>query len=111
MISSAIERRKMMFTMIKRPAAAVKDRTVYIELYGENRISYRVLCGRIDSHGETVYTYGVEIEDRLNCEKEAIPDFSRSVEDAVHFAESLIACRARPKQIYSKALGFLVVSI
>ena len=49
-------------------------------VYGDNKIAYRVVSGRIDLFGDEVSTYGIEAEDYTNGEKEGIPDFSRNIE-------------------------------
>lgn len=100
-----------MFGKIRRIKRKVVGKTVYMEVYGDNKIAYRVTAGRMDIYGETVITYGIEAEDPVSGEKEMIPDFSRNVEDAVDFAEMLITKKIHPRQIYSKALGYLCISI
>lgn len=100
-----------MFGIMKRVRNEVWDRTVYMEVFGDNKVAYRVTSGRMRQFGEEIITYGIEAEDHETGEKETIPDFSRNIEDAVDFAEMLISSRMRPKQIYSKALSYLCVSI
>lgn len=96
-----------MFNTVKKVKSKVTDRTVYMEVYGENKVAYRVISGRI---GKNV-TYGIETEDYNTGEKEVIPDFSRNMEDAVCFAEMLIKSKTSPKYIYIKALDYLRLSI
>lgn len=100
-----------MFGIVKRIRHEVKDKTVYMEIYGDNKTAYRVLSGKLMMYGDEFITYGIEVIDRRSGEKECIPDFSRNIEDAVAFAEALISDRSRPRQLYSKALDFLRVSI
>lgn len=100
-----------MFGIMRRKNREVRDRTVYMEVYGDNKVAYRVVSGRIDLFGDEVSTYGVEAEDFTSGEKEGIPDFSRNIEDAVDFAEMLISGRVKPRQVYNKALNYLCVSI
>lgn len=100
-----------MFGFMKKVNSDVWDRTVYMEVFGDNKVSYRVTSGRMIHFGEETITYGIEAEDQLTGEKEAIPDFSHNIEDAVDFAEILISDRLRPRQIYGKALKYLCVSI
>lgn len=100
-----------MFGIMRKIKRELKDRTVYMEVYGDNKIAYRVVAGKISLFGEDVNTYGVEAEDYETGEKEIIPDFSRDIEDAVDFTEMLITGRIRPRQMYSKALNYLCVSI
>ncbi|MDE5620102.1 MAG: hypothetical protein K2O29_07570, partial [Ruminococcus sp.] len=82
-----------MFNTVKKVKNQVTDRTVYMEVYGENKVAYRVISGRI---GKTV-TYGIETEDYKTGEKEVIPDFSLNMEDAVCFVEMLIKSKTSPK--------------
>lgn len=100
-----------MFGTVKKKVQEVRDKTLYMEIYGENKVAYRVLSGRMQLFGDEVITYGVEVIDRKSGEKECIPDFSRNIEDAVVFAESLITNRSKPRQLYGRALDFLRVSI
>lgn len=100
-----------MFGMVRKIKREVRDRTVYMEVFGDNKVSYRVIVGRIYLNGEDVVTYGVEAEDFRTGERECIPDFSRDIEDAVDFAEMLISAKARPSQLYGRALNYLWVSI
>ena len=100
-----------MFGTVKKKVREVRDTTLYMEIYGDNKVAYRVLSGRMQLFGYEVITYGVEVIDRKSGEKECIPDFSRNIEDAVVFAESLITNRSKPRQLYGRALDFLRVSI
>ena len=100
-----------MFGTVKKKVQEVRDKTLYMEIYGENKVAYRVLSGRMQLFGDEVITYGVEVIDRKSGEKECIPDFSRNIEDAVVFAESLITNRSKPRQLYGRSLVFLRVSI
>ena len=100
-----------MFGTVKKKVQEVRDKTLYMEIYGDNKVAYRVLSGRMQLFGDEVITYGVEVIDRKSGDKECIPDFSRNIEDAVVFAESLITNRSKPRQLYGRALDFLRVSI
>lgn len=100
-----------MFGIMRKVNREVKDRTVYMEVFGDNKVAYRVITGKISLFGDEVNTYGIEAEDYTNGDKEIIPDFSRNIEDAVDFAEMLISGKVKPKQMYNKALNYLCVSI
>ena len=100
-----------MFGTVKKKVREVRDKTLYMEIYGDNKVAYRVLSGRMQLFGDEVITYGVEVIDRTSGEKECIPDFSRNIEDAVVFSFSLITNRSKPRQLYGRALDFLRVSI
>ena len=100
-----------MFGIIRKKKQDVRDRTVYMEVCADNKVSYRVIAGRLFSGGDNIITYGIEAQDMSSGEFETIPDFSRDIEDAVDFAEMLITSRTRPEGIYSRALSYLCVSI
>lgn len=100
-----------MFGIMRKAKREVKDSTVYMEIFGDNNVAYRVITGKIAFLGEEITTYGVEAEDYISGEKETINDFSRDMEDAVDFAEMLISGRVKPVHIYDKALHYLCVSI
>lgn len=87
-----------MFTKIP-----VTDKTIYMEIYGQNKVSYRVTAGRMGN----IITYGIETTDSISGETETIPDFSKNLEDAVGFVENLIKNRISPKYVYIKALDYL----
>lgn len=100
-----------MFGSLTKKKNVVRDRTVYMEVFAENRVAYRVTAGRLDDCGRSYVTYGIEAEDKRSGDKESIADFSRNIEDAVGFAEILISSRTRPRSIYNKALSYLCISI
>ena len=75
-----------MFGIVKRIKHEVRDKTIYMEIFGENKVTYRVLSGRMCIYGDEIITYGIEVIDHKNGEKELIADFSRNIEDAVAFA-------------------------
>ncbi|MBQ8181074.1 MAG: hypothetical protein IJ010_03750 [Ruminococcus sp.] len=100
-----------MFGIVRKTKHEVRNRTVYMEVYGDNKVAYRVTAGWINPCGENICTYGVEAEDYTSGEKETIPDFSRNVEDAVDFVEMMITKRIRPKNMYDRALNYLCISI
>ena len=89
----------------------VTDRKVYMEIFSDRRISYRVTAGRAVRFGEEIDIYGIEAEDSRTGEAEKIADFSPDIEDAVAFAERLTAERTKPRQLYSRALNFLYLLI
>lgn len=100
-----------MFGIMRKIKRNVTDRTVYMEVYGENNVAYRVIAGKMEIFGDEINTYGIEAEDYGSGTIEAIPDFSHSLEDAVDFTEMLISGKVPPKHIYNKALSYLCVSI
>ena len=100
-----------MFGMLRKNRKVIRDRTVYMEVCGANKVAYRVIAGKMTWFGEDTAVYGIEAEDMVSGESETIPDFSRNIEDAVDFAEMLISDRTGPRQLYSRALNYLCISI
>ena len=100
-----------MFGIVKRNKREVLDRTLYMEIFGDNKVAYRVLSSRMTLFGDEVITYGIEVYDHKSGHRECIADFSTNIEEAVAFAESLINNRSCPRQLYSRALNYLSVSI
>ncbi|WP_019678507.1 hypothetical protein [Ruminococcus flavefaciens] len=100
-----------MLSIVKKAKQEVIDKTIYMEIFGENKVAYRVLSSRMNLCGDEFITYGIEVYDHKNGEKECIPDFSNNIEDAVAFAELLISYRSRPRQLYGKALDYLRVTL
>lgn len=100
-----------MFGATVRSRCEIRDRTIYMEVYGDNKVSYRVTAARMLKNSRQAVTYGIEVEDAKAGEKEAIPDFSPDIEDAVDFVEMLISQKIRPSRLYSKALKYLCISI
>jgi len=64
-----------MFGIIRKKKQEVRDRTVYMEVCADNKVSYRVVAGRLFSGVGDVVTYGIEAQDMRTGEYEAIPDF------------------------------------
>ncbi|MBR1824112.1 MAG: hypothetical protein IJ779_07760 [Ruminococcus sp.] len=100
-----------MFAVLKNKVTDVTDRTVYLEIFSDRKVAYRVTAGRTVRHGKESNTYGIEAVDSRTGETERIADFSPDIEDAVAFAEMLTAERAKPRQLYSRALNFLYLLI
>ncbi|MBQ1519781.1 MAG: hypothetical protein IIZ53_08030 [Ruminococcus sp.] len=100
-----------MFGTIKSSKSDVISKTVYMELFSDRKIAYRVTAGRTMRFGEEINIYGIEATDSRTGETERISDFSPDIEDAVAFAEMLNLQKARPKQLYGKALGYLRMTI
>ncbi len=100
-----------MFGLIRKKKQEVRDRTVYMEVFGGNKISYRVTSGKVDHEDAEIITYGIEVEDSRTGQREVISDFSRNIEDAVDFAEILISAETPPFRLYNQALNYLMISI
>ena len=100
-----------MFKSAKFKGGDVIDRMVYLEIFSERKISYKVTVGRIIRFGEEINTYGIEAKNSLTGEVEIIADFSSIVDDAVAFVEMLASNNVRPRNIYAMALCYLMISI
>jgi len=96
-----------MLKTLRKVKQEIYDTSVYLEIYGDNKTAYRVISGKTDTLGTPSQVYGIEVQDCTTGETESIPDFSKSVEDAVSFTGLLVKNRCRPKNIYSLALGYL----
>ena len=62
-------------------------------------------------HIVQTYSNSIGKKEKKTGEKEIIQDFSRNIEDAVDFAELLINTRTKPRNLYTKALNYLCISI
>ena len=100
-----------MFRKINKDSRQLINRTVYMELFSDRKISYRVTAGRTFRAGEEIDTYGIEAVDSRTGEFADISDFSPDIEDAVAFAEMLSAQKTVPRKLYEKALRFLSITI
>lgn len=77
---------------------------IYLEIYGVNRVIYRVTSSVIKRMGKTAVVYGVSLEDIRTGEQECIENFSDKIENALDFAEMLILQKVPPYRLYSEAL-------
>lgn len=100
-----------MFEIVKKVKRYIREKTLYMEILGDNKVAYRVLSVKMMIYGDEIITYGIEIVDKKSGNTECISDFSRNIEDAVAFVESLITNKSRPRQLYNRALDYLRVSI
>ena len=85
------------------------NRTVYVEVLGNNMITYRITESIILIEDEEKHTYGVEIESNFGDKgvKESITDFSPSLSEVVEFTEKLIRNTVLPTSLYDIALDYL----
>lgn len=84
-----------------------KNTAVYMEVYGVNRIIYRVTASVIKRKGRNTAVYGVSLEDMRTGDAESLEDFSDDMEKAIDFAHELVHKKARPYMLYSEALRHL----
>lgn len=98
-----------MLTTLKREKIVAQEKTGYMEVVGNNRVTYRVTICRIVQNGEEYNTYGIEAETGIGPIKfkESIDDFSRELKTAVAFAEMLVKYNIKPSLIFNAALCFL----
>ncbi|MBQ8515520.1 MAG: hypothetical protein IJ496_08995 [Ruminococcus sp.] len=77
---------------------------VYMEVYGVNRVLYRVTIGTVKRRGRLVKVYGVVLEDVRTGQRETLENFSEDLNHTVQFANSLIHRKIRPCGLYNEAL-------
>ncbi len=80
---------------------------VYMEVYGNNRVIYRVTAGYFAIKGKIQPTYGVMLEDMRTGEQESIEDFSEDLAQTVNFANDLVGRETRPAGLYDIAFAYL----
>lgn len=100
-----------MFRTINNITSQLTNRTVYLELFSDRKVTYRVTAGNTVRNGVEVAAYGIEAVDSFTGESADISDFSPDIREAVAFAEMLSSQKISPRQLYGKALGFLGISI
>lgn len=91
----------------RRPAHPI----VYMEVYGSNRIVYRVTAGSVIQQGTEIPTYGVMLEDMRSGEQQSIADFSTDLERTIVFANDLVKRETRPSGLYDVALEYLSAAL
>ncbi len=84
-----------------------ESRMIYMEVYGVNRIIYRVTIGTAKRRGREVTVYGVSLEDMRTGQCESLEDFSEDIESTLQFAGDLIHKRVSPNGLYNEALRHL----
>lgn len=92
---------------VKKQAQKEKMSMVYMEVYGVNRIIYRVTIGSAKRRGKEVAVYGVLLEDMRTGKCESLENFSEDIETAIKFANDLIHKRISPTGLYNEALRHL----
>lgn len=80
---------------------------IYMEVYGVNRIIYRVTIGTAKRRGKEVSIYGVSLEDMRTGRRENLENFSEDIESTLKFANDLIHKRVSPDRLYNEALRHL----
>ncbi len=92
-----------MLTM-KKHGVKPDSTIVYMEVYGVNRVIYRVTASTVRRKGRNIYTYGITLEDVRAGSKETIESFSDDMEYTIQFANSLVRKGVRPDGLYNEAL-------
>jgi len=100
-----------MFGIMQKNSGNVTDISTYLEVHGVNKVAYRITTGTLTDSGYPMVTYGIEATDLRTGVKGEISNFSRSVEEAVDFAEMLIQNKVKPLEISGLALKYLCASI
>ena len=80
---------------------------VYMEVYGSNRVIYRVTAGSVIRQSVSEPFYGVTLEDLRTGERYSIADFSSDLEQTIRFANALVQQEIRPSSLYDAALAAL----
>lgn len=94
----------MYYPMLYR-CRRIEDTVVYMEVYGSNRVIYRVTAGwvvRPDGTAKSVY--GICLEDLRSGEQQALEDFSDTLDQTILFANHLVEQEIRPEELYDAAL-------
>lgn len=89
---------------IKKQTQKPDNTVVYMEVYGVNRVIYRVTTGSVKRRGTNVSVYGVSAEDIRTGYCESIENFSEDIETTLKFANSLVHKKIRPDRLYNEAL-------
>lgn len=80
---------------------------VYMEVYGINRVIYRVTASAVRRKGKSVFVYGVSLEDARTGSLETLESFSEDMEHTIQFTNSLVKKHVRPEGLYNEALRHL----
>ena len=85
----------------------LSEPSVYMEVYGSNRVIYRVTAGSVIRQSVSEPFYGVTLEDLRTGERYSIADFSSDLEQTIRFANALVQQEIRPSSLYDAALAAL----
>ncbi len=89
---------------LKRPGTKPDQTMIYMEVYGINRVIYRVTASTVRRRGRPVTVYGVALEDARTGMREVLENFSEDMEQTVQFANTLVRKNVRPNGLYNEAL-------
>lgn len=92
---------------VKKQVQKQESRMIYMEVYGVNRIIYRVTIGTAKRKGKEVSVYGVSLEDMRTGQSENLENFSEDIESTLKFTNDLIHKSVSPNGLYNEALRHL----
>lgn len=92
---------------IKKQKQKPENTITYMEVYGVNRVIYRVTAGTVNRRGTQAAVYGVSVEDIRTGRRECLENFSEDIDVTLRFANSLVHKRIRPDGLYNEALRHL----
>ncbi len=83
----------------------------YMEVYGVNRVIYRVTACNTYQKKAIHVTYGVSLQNLRTGETAEITAFSNNLEKTICFVNDLIQREAQPYQIYNAAFRQLSLEV
>lgn len=86
-----------------------KQAVTYMEVYGANRVLYRVTASNTHRNQKLSVVYGMQ--DLRSGETAEIHAFSNSLEKTVCFVNDLIQKQVQPYQVYNAALRQLSLEV
>ncbi|MBQ8687260.1 MAG: hypothetical protein IJ512_01775 [Ruminococcus sp.] len=89
---------------IKKRGVKPDNTMIYMEVYGVNRVIYRVTAGTMRRRGRAVPVYGITLEDVRTGERESLENFSEDMDHAVQFVNTMVQRGIRPSGLYNEAL-------
>ena len=88
-----------------------KQAFTYMEVYGTNRVLYRVTASNTHRNQKLSVVYGIFLQDLRSGETAEIHAFSNSLEKTVCFVNDLIQKQVQPYQVYNAALRQLSLEV
>ncbi len=84
---------------------------IYMEVYGVNRVVYRVTACNTYRNKAIHVIYGVSLQDLRTGETAEIDSFSNNLEKTVCFVNDLIQQEIQPYQVYNAAFRQLSLEV
>ena len=88
-----------------------KQAVTYMEVYGANRVLYRVTASNAHRNQKLSVVYRIFLQDLRSGETAEIHSFSNSLEKTVCFVNDLIQKQVQPYQVYNAALRQLSLEV